>query len=112
MIKLNSIIVCALLLCAPRVVVAEHGHGATRPATALVRLAPLLKGMGDHHFPITTKSQAAQEFFRQQGVRPAGTQRATINGMPAIVGVFEAVSGQTLLAGRVVRSVPMLLPRE
>ncbi len=45
--------------------------------------------------------QAAQEFFRQQGIRPGGTQRATINGLPAITGVFEAVSGQTLLAGRV-----------
>jgi predicted Zn-dependent protease len=45
--------------------------------------------------------QAAQEFFRQQGVRPAGTQRTNINGLPAIVGVFEAISGQTLLAGRV-----------
>ena len=49
----------------------------------------------------TSADQAAQEFFRQQGVRPAGTQRATINGMPAITGVFEAVSGQTLIAGRV-----------
>lgn len=49
----------------------------------------------------TSAEQAAQEFFRQQGVRPAGTQRANINGMPAITGVFEAVSGQTLLAGRV-----------
>ena len=49
----------------------------------------------------TSADQAAQEFFRQQGVRPAGTQRATINGMPAVTGVFEAVSGQTLLAGRV-----------
>lgn len=49
----------------------------------------------------TSAEQAAQEFFRQQGVRPAGTQRATIHGMPAVVGVFEAISGQTLLAGRV-----------
>jgi predicted Zn-dependent protease len=45
--------------------------------------------------------QAAQEFFRQPGLRPAGTQRATIGGMPAITGVFEAISGQTPIAGRV-----------
>ena len=49
----------------------------------------------------TSADQAAQEFFRQQGVRPAGAQRANIGGMPAVVGVFEAVSGQTLIAGRV-----------
>lgn len=45
--------------------------------------------------------QAAQEFFNQQSVRPAGTRRDRINGLPAVTGVFEAVSGQTLLAGRV-----------
>jgi predicted Zn-dependent protease len=45
--------------------------------------------------------QAAQEFFRQQGVRPAQTQRTSINGKRAVSGVFEAVSGQALLAGRV-----------
>jgi predicted Zn-dependent protease len=49
----------------------------------------------------TSAEQGAQEFFRQQGVRPAGTQRATIGGMRAVVGIFEAISGQTLLAGRV-----------
>lgn len=50
----------------------------------------------------TSADQAAQEFFRQQGLRAANTpQRATINGLRAVTGVFEAVSGQTLLAGRV-----------
>ena len=49
----------------------------------------------------TSAEQAAQEFFRQQGVRPGDAQRATIGGMPAVNGVFEAVSGQTLIAGRV-----------
>jgi K+-transporting ATPase KdpC subunit len=45
--------------------------------------------------------QAAREFFSQQGVRPANTQRDRINGMNAVTGVFEAISGQTLIAGRV-----------
>ena len=49
----------------------------------------------------TSAEQAAQEFFRQQGVRSAGGQRTRINGNPAVVSVFEAISGQTLLAGRV-----------
>ena len=49
----------------------------------------------------TSADQAAQEFFRQQGVRPAQTQRATINGLRAVTGVFEAVSGQTPIVGRV-----------
>ncbi len=65
MMKLISVVVSALLLCAPGVVVAEHGHGAARPMTAPTRRAPLLNGMGDHHLPITTKSQAAQRFFNQ-----------------------------------------------
>ncbi len=65
MMNLISVVVSVLLLCAPGVVVAEHGHGAARPMTAPTRRAPLLNGMGDHHLPITTKSQAAQRFFNQ-----------------------------------------------
>ncbi len=67
--------------------------GAVSPNQDAIVVLSLARG--------TSADQAAQEFFRQQGVRPAGTQRATINGMPAVTGVFEAVSGQTLLAGRV-----------
>ena len=48
----------------------------------------------------TSADQAAREFFSQQGVRPAGVERDQVNGMPAVSGVFEAVSGQTLVAGR------------
>jgi predicted Zn-dependent protease len=48
-----------------------------------------------------TAEQAAQEFFSQQGVRPAGADGDRINGLSAVTGVFEAVSGQALLAGRV-----------
>jgi predicted Zn-dependent protease len=67
--------------------------GAVSPNQDAIVVLSLARG--------TSADQAAQEFFRQQGVRPGGTQRATINGMPAVTGVFEAVSGQTLLAGRV-----------
>jgi len=49
----------------------------------------------------TSAEQAAQEFFRQQSVRPAETRRDRINGLTAVTGAFEAISGQTLLAGRV-----------
>ena len=48
----------------------------------------------------TSADQAAREFFNQQGVRPAGAQRADIGGMPAVVGSFEALSNQTPIAGR------------
>ena len=49
----------------------------------------------------TNAEQAAQEFFRQQSVRPGEMRRDRINGLTAVTGVFEANSGQTLLAGRV-----------
>jgi predicted Zn-dependent protease len=49
----------------------------------------------------SSAEQAAQEFFGQEGVRAAGTSRDRINGMAAVTGTFEAVSGQTQLAGRV-----------
>jgi predicted Zn-dependent protease len=48
----------------------------------------------------TSADQAAREFFNQQGVQPAGAQREEIGGMPAVVGSFEAVSNQTMIAGR------------
>jgi predicted Zn-dependent protease len=51
----------------------------------------------------TSAEQASSEFFRQeqQSVRPADTRRERINGSNAVTSVFEAVSGQTMLAGRV-----------
>lgn len=49
----------------------------------------------------TSAEQAAQEFFRQESVRPGETRRDRINGLTAVTGVFEATSGQTPLAGRV-----------
>ena len=66
--------------------------GAVSPNQDAVVVLSLARG--------TSADQAAREFFSQQGVRPAGAERDTINGMPAVSGVFEAVSGQTLIAGR------------
>jgi predicted Zn-dependent protease len=49
----------------------------------------------------TSAEQAAQEFFRQQSVRPADVRSGRVNGMPAVTGLFEAITGQTQIAGRV-----------
>jgi predicted Zn-dependent protease len=51
--------------------------------------------------PGRSADQAANEFLRQQGLRPAGAQRTTVHGLPAVTGLFEAVSEQTAIAGRV-----------
>jgi predicted Zn-dependent protease len=52
--------------------------------------------------PGTSADQAASEFMRQQGLRPAGAERTNVHGLPAVTGVFEAVADQTQIAGRVV----------
>ncbi len=51
----------------------------------------------------TSAEQAANEFFRsqQQSVRAGDTRRDRINGANAVTSFFEAVSGQTMLAGRI-----------
>jgi predicted Zn-dependent protease len=51
--------------------------------------------------PGASAEQAAQQFLSQQGLRPGRAERARINGLPAVTSVFEAVSGETLIAGRV-----------
>ncbi|PYQ50564.1 MAG: peptidase M48 [Acidobacteria bacterium] len=51
--------------------------------------------------PGTSAEQAANEFLRQQGIQPAGAERARIHGLPAVTAVFEAVAGDTPIAGRV-----------
>lgn len=38
------------------------------PATAKEAIAPSLEGLGDHHFPVTTKKPESQQFF-DQGMR-------------------------------------------
>jgi predicted Zn-dependent protease len=52
--------------------------------------------------PGQSAERAADEFLRQPGVRPAQPQRTRVNGLNAVTGVFEAASGETLIAGRVV----------
>ena len=51
--------------------------------------------------PGTSADQAANEFLRQQGLRPAGAERTSVHGLPAVTGLFEAVADQTPIAGRV-----------
>jgi len=51
--------------------------------------------------PGTSAEQAADEFLRQPGIRPAGAERTRIHGLPAVSTVFEASAGDTLIAGRV-----------
>jgi predicted Zn-dependent protease len=51
--------------------------------------------------PGRSADQAASEFLRQQGLRPAGAERTSVHGLPAVTGLFEAVADQTPIAGRV-----------
>jgi len=51
--------------------------------------------------PGTSAEQAATQFMRQQGLRPAGAERTSLHGLPAVTGLFEAVADQTPIAGRV-----------
>lgn len=51
--------------------------------------------------PGRSADQAANEFLRQQGLRPAGAERTSVHGLPAVTGLFEAVADQTPIAGRV-----------
>jgi predicted Zn-dependent protease len=46
--------------------------------------------------------QAANEFLRQEGIRPAGAERTRIRSLPAVSAVFEAVTSDGVpIAGRV-----------
>ena len=51
--------------------------------------------------PGTSAEQAASEFMRQQGLRPAGAERTSVHGLRAVTGLFEAMADQTPIAGRV-----------
>ena len=42
---------------------------------------------------------AARQFFNQQGVRPGQAGRQNLNGLPAIVGQFQAQTQQGVIAG-------------
>jgi predicted Zn-dependent protease len=53
--------------------------------------------------PGASAEEAANQFFRaqQQSVRAGDTRRERINGNDAVTSVFEAISGQTVVAGRI-----------
>jgi len=59
---------------------------------------------GDAVFQLTlaegsSPDGAARDFFRSQEIQPRETDRTSVNGLPAIVGTFDATSGQTLVRG-------------
>ncbi len=59
---------------------------------------------GDAVFQLTlaeggSPDGAAREFFGSQEIRTRDTDRTSVNGLPAIVGSFDATSGQTLVRG-------------
>jgi predicted Zn-dependent protease len=51
--------------------------------------------------PGTSADQAADQFLRQQGLRAGNPQRVNVGGLPAVTAVFEAIAGDTPVAGRV-----------
>jgi predicted Zn-dependent protease len=59
---------------------------------------------GDAVFQLTlatgdSAEAAAREFFGSQGIRALDADRTTVNGLDAVVGTFEATSGQTPVRG-------------
>ncbi len=71
----------------------KQAVGAISPGEDAIVVVTLVQG--------TSAEQAANEFLRQQGLRPAGAERTRIHGLPAVGAVFEAVAGDTPIAGRV-----------
>jgi tetratricopeptide (TPR) repeat protein len=62
--------VLATVLAAGQVAAHIHDPRAIEadPATATSQIAPLLEGLGDHHFAVTTANERSQRFF-DQGLR-------------------------------------------
>ena len=59
---------------------------------------------GDAVFQLTlaeggSPDRAAREFFGSQEIRTLDSDRTSVNGLPAIVGTFDATSGQALVRG-------------
>jgi predicted Zn-dependent protease len=59
---------------------------------------------GDAVFQLTlaegdSPDRAAREFFGGQEIRTLDTDRTSVNGLPAVMGTFDATSGQTLVRG-------------
>jgi len=59
---------------------------------------------GDAVFQLTlaegsSPDQAAREFFGSQGIRTVDANRTSVNGLNAVVGTFDATSGQTPVRG-------------
>jgi tetratricopeptide (TPR) repeat protein len=70
--KMRTIILSLTILCLIAAPATAQIHDpvalAADPAKAQTPIAPLLEGLGDHHFPVTTRVPEAQVFF-DQGLR-------------------------------------------
>ena len=68
--RLTMIFLVLLVFSSPTAMAQIHDTRALAadPSTAVKPIAPLLEGLGDHHFPVTTNSQVSQRFF-DQGLR-------------------------------------------
>jgi predicted Zn-dependent protease len=71
----------------------KQAVGAISPQEDAIVVVTLVQG--------TSAEQAADVFLRQQGIRPAGAERTRINGLAAVTAVFQAIAGDTPIAGRV-----------
>jgi len=71
----------------------KQAVGAISPSEDAMVVVTLVQG--------TSAEQAAGEFLRQQGIRPAQAERTRIRSLPAVSAVFEAASDNTPIAGRV-----------
>lgn len=71
----------------------KQAVGAISPQQDAIVVLTLAEG--------SSAEPAANAFLRQQGIRPAGAERTSFAGLPGVVALFEAVAGQTPIAGRV-----------
>jgi tetratricopeptide (TPR) repeat protein len=69
---MRRLILSIIILCLTAPPVAARIHDpialAADPSNAKTPIAPLLEGLGDHHFPVTTNNPQSQVFF-DQGLR-------------------------------------------
>ena len=70
--RLKKYFIVIIIMCfiAPQAIAQIHDARiiAVDPTKAETPIAPILKGLGDYHFPITTQNPASQQFF-DQGLR-------------------------------------------
>ena len=68
---------------------------------AVIAISPQEDAIIQLEFAQGTPSQAAREFFSQQGVRQGQSSSANINGLPAYASYFQVQTQQGIIAGLV-----------